>query len=150
MATSKQASPILPSSKIEEPRSDTHDLVGSIDTHPVMAEAISRDVVNQSLSVGDHSPADVPATNHHESATRGDEVKQSSSEQEGISHEFQHGGPVKAVDALVAPVCPMLCEETASTDLSIDNRKHRVSERSLDAFRCFLHQRRRTTTRSTF
>lgn len=76
------------------------------DTEPVMAELNSRDVVNQSLSVGDLSPAGVPATNHYNSPKEGDEAKQLSEKQgyvAGDTRQDSHeGGPVQPVDVNTA------------------------------------------------
>ncbi|KAL9113070.1 MAG: hypothetical protein Q9227_002682 [Pyrenula ochraceoflavens] len=58
----------------EEPESDDERLDGRLDPSLVMAEQQTHDVVDQSLSVGDLPPSDVPATQNSIQASGGDEV----------------------------------------------------------------------------
>lgn len=73
-----------------------------------MAESSARDVVIQALSVGDLSPADVPATHNNSSALGEEEVKQLGETQDHARdqapQDLQNGGPVRPMEAITSSV----------------------------------------------
>ena len=109
MAAPNDRPPVSLSPIPEEPRSDKNDPIGAADTEPVMAESRTGDVVNQALSVGDLSPADVARTHQHDSTSTG-RGETELGEQGGIStgensnQAFQRGGPVQAHTSSTASV----------------------------------------------
>ena len=108
LATTDTLPPVPKSPLCKESSSNVDVSFIKTDTNPVMAESSARDVVIQALSVGDLSPADVPATHNNSSALGEEEVKQLGEQQDyardQAPQDLQNGGPVRPVEETTSSV----------------------------------------------